>query len=68
MPQAIRFSLTATDVLTLLSSLCFFIGSVLFLPRFAQWAEQGVWLFMLGSLLMFVGCLVASFSRHHRQE
>ncbi|QJR81282.1 YrhK family protein [Alteromonas pelagimontana] len=47
--------------INILASLAFFFGSALFLPRFAQYATVGVWLFMTGSLLMFVvsvcGCI-----------
>jgi hypothetical protein len=43
------FSLLGT-----LSSLAFFFGSMLFLPTFANYATIGVWLFMLGSALMFI--------------
>ncbi|MGQ8365020.1 YrhK family protein [Glaciecola sp. 1036] len=37
-----------------MASLSFFFGSTLFLPTFADYATIGVWLFMLGSALMFV--------------
>lgn len=40
-----------------LACLCFFIGSSLFLPQFAEHATTGVWLFMCGSLLMLVDTL-----------
>ncbi|WP_345424348.1 YrhK family protein [Halioxenophilus aromaticivorans] len=59
MPNNTVFSPSLTDVLYIVSSLCFFFGSVCFLPRFAAVAEVGVWLFMLGSLLMLVGATLA---------
>ena len=43
------FSLLGT-----LSSLAFFFGSMMFLPTFTNYATIGVWLFMLGSALMFI--------------
>ena len=42
-----------------LACVCFFIGSSLFLPEFAEHATIGVWLFMCGSLLMLVDTLKA---------
>lgn len=47
------------DFINIAASLAFFFGSLLFLPRFSHYATIGVWLFMLGSCLMFVGCIVA---------
>ena len=41
----------------LAGNLAFVIGSVLFLPRFEPWKVTGVWLFILGAALMFVGAL-----------
>ncbi len=41
----------------LLGNLAFVIGSVLFLPAFEPWKVTGVWLFITGSTLMFVGAL-----------
>ena len=38
-------------------NLLFFIGSIAFLPRFAPYMTMGVWLFILGSLLMLLGAL-----------
>lgn len=35
----------------------FFIGSIFFLPQFKSMLVVGVWLFILGSLLMFVGAV-----------
>ncbi|RUO63958.1 YrhK family protein [Pseudidiomarina planktonica] len=43
-----------SKLLSLFSSLCFFFGSMLFLPNFANYATLRVWLFMLGSALMFI--------------
>ena len=40
--------------LGIISSIAFFFGSMLFLPSFADYATIGVWLFMLGSALMFI--------------
>ena len=37
---------------TLLSSLSFLGGSILFLPAFADHSEAGVWCFIAGSLFM----------------
>ncbi|WP_338293448.1 YrhK family protein [Planctobacterium marinum] len=36
-----------------LASACFFTGSTLFLPWFGDFAIVGIWLFMLGSAMMF---------------
>lgn len=33
----------------------FFIGSILFLPQFEAYKTIGVWLFIIGALLMWVG-------------
>lgn len=41
--------------LGLTGNLMFFVGSVLFLPAFEPWKTLGVWLFVVGSLLMLVG-------------
>ena len=41
----------------LLGNLLFVIGSVLFLPSFDAWQTAGVWLFIAGSFLMFIGAL-----------
>ncbi|RUR30621.1 YrhK family protein [Vreelandella nanhaiensis] len=41
------------NLLGILSSLCFFFGSFLFLPAFAAYATAGVWCFVAGSLIMF---------------
>lgn len=43
--------------LGLIGNFSFFIGSVLFLPSLERYKTTGVWLFILGSLLMFVGSL-----------
>lgn len=45
-----------TDVIGILASLSFFFGSTLFLPNFAAYATVGVWLFMIGSALLFIDC------------
>lgn len=42
------------NLLGLLSSLCFFFGSFLFLPAFSNYATVGVWCFVMGSLIMFI--------------
>ncbi|NDL71416.1 YrhK family protein [Vreelandella alkaliphila] len=42
------------NFLGLLSSLCFFFGSLLFLPNSAIYATVGVWCFVMGSLIMFI--------------
>ena len=39
----------------LLVNLTFFVGSILFLPRFEAHQTQGVWLFIAGSFLMLLG-------------
>ncbi|MFS1701752.1 YrhK family protein [Alteromonas sp. AMM-1] len=41
------------------ASLCFLFGSTLFLPQLANFATIGVYLFMLGSLLMLIDTLTA---------
>ncbi|AOL24828.1 YrhK-like protein [Erythrobacter litoralis] len=41
----------------LAGNLAFVVGSVLFLPRFEPWKVTGVWLFIIGAALMFVGAL-----------
>lgn len=45
-----------TDVIGILASLSFFFGSTLFLPSFAAYSTVGVWLFMVGSALLFIDC------------
>ncbi len=35
----------------------FFVGSIFFLPAFKSMQTVGVWLFILGSLLMLVGAI-----------
>lgn len=42
------------NLLGILSSLCFFFGSFLFLPAFSAYATTGVWCFVAGSLIMFI--------------
>ncbi|GFZ77545.1 hypothetical protein GCM10011403_20830 [Pseudohongiella nitratireducens] len=49
-----RFERLRKNGLGVVSSLAFFFGSMLFLPHFADYATAGVWLFMAGSVLMFV--------------
>lgn len=39
----------------LFGNLTFVVGSVFFLPAFEAWQTLGVWLFIAGSSLMFVG-------------
>nr|WP_074398476.1 MULTISPECIES: YrhK family protein [unclassified Halomonas] len=46
------------NLLGILSSLCFFFGSFLFLPMFAVYATLGVWCFIAGSLIMFIIYLI----------
>lgn len=41
----------------LTGNFCFVVGSVLFLPQFESQRLLGVWLFIVGSALMFVGAL-----------
>lgn len=41
----------------IIASLCFLSGSTLFLPQVVNYATVGVYLFMLGSLLMLVDTL-----------
>lgn len=43
--------------LGLIGNLTFVLGSVLFLPSFEAWQVAGVWLFIVGASLMFVGAL-----------
>ncbi|WP_338244040.1 YrhK family protein [Aurantiacibacter hainanensis] len=53
----------------LLGNLLFVLGSILFLPQFEPWKVTGVWLFIAGSTLMFVGAfgdlLVKWYDRDH---
>lgn len=53
----------------LLGNLFFVLGSILFLPQFEPWKVVGVWLFIVGSFLMFVGAfgdlLVKWYDRDH---
>ena len=46
----------------------FFIGSILFLPSFHGWLTVGVWLFILGSLLMMFGAVGDIFVRIYEAE
>lgn len=39
----------------LIGNFTFLVGSVFFLPSFEAWQTFGVWLFIVGSGLMFVG-------------
>ena len=41
--------------LGVLGDTTFFIGSILFLPRFEQIQTIAVWLFIIGSFLMLIG-------------
>lgn len=41
----------------LLGSAAFFIGSILFLPRFVEYKTVGVWLFIFGSFFMLLGAI-----------
>jgi len=41
--------------LGLIGNFAFIIGSVFFLPRFEAYMTLGVWLFIIGSTLMFLG-------------
>ncbi len=43
---------------TIVSSLCFLAGSILFLPPFAAHSVLGVWGFIAGSALMLVTSLL----------
>lgn len=43
--------------LGLFGNLCFFVGSVLFLPSLEQWKIWGVWLFIVGAGFMLLGAL-----------
>lgn len=43
----------------LLGNVQFFVGSVLFLERFSQYRQVGVWLFVIGSFMMLIGSLGA---------
>jgi len=38
-------------------NIAFFVGSVLFLPRFEEYLVTGVWLFILGSGFMLIGAV-----------
>ena len=52
--QTTIFNRLKTNLLSIVASLAFFFGSMLFLPTFAEFATIGVWLFMTGSALMFI--------------
>ncbi|MCB8836506.1 YrhK family protein [Aurantimonas sp. VKM B-3413] len=43
--------------LGLIGNFCFVVGSVLFFKTFDAWYTTGVWLFVIGSIGMFVGSL-----------
>jgi hypothetical protein len=43
--------------LGLLGNISFFVGSILFLPRFEPVQTIGVWLFIVGAFFMAVGSL-----------
>lgn len=57
--------------LGLLGNIAFFVGSVLFLPRYEAWQTTGVWLFIWGSGFMLIGALgqllVKIFEREDRR-
>jgi YrhK-like protein len=46
----------------------FFIGSIFFLPSFHGWLTMGVWLFVLGSLLMMFGAVGDIFVKVYEAE
>lgn len=41
--------------LGLFGNTTFFVGSILFLPRFEQYQTTGVWLFIVGAFFMLIG-------------
>jgi len=41
--------------LGLSGNLAFFVGSILFLPRYEAYKTLGVWLFIVGSFFMLIG-------------
>lgn len=43
--------------LGLFGNICFFVGSILFLPALEEWKTLGVWLFIIGAFFMLVGAL-----------
>lgn len=55
--QTTIFTRFKKNILSIVTSLAFFIGSMLFLPNFSEHATIGVWLFMTGSALMFIDTL-----------
>ena len=48
-----------------IGNLTFFVGSIFFLPSFKHEETIGVWLFILGSLLMLVGALGDFFVKYY---
>ena len=46
----------------------FFIGSIFFLPQFKSMLVVGVWLFILGSLLMMLGAIGEFFVKIYEGE
>lgn len=52
----------------LAGNFAFVVGSVLFLPRFEPWKVTGVWLFIIGAALMFVGALGQFLVNRHEQK
>lgn len=43
--------------LGLFGNIAFFIGSILFLPRFEPFKTAGVWLFIVGAFFMMIGAI-----------
>lgn len=46
----------------------FFVGSIFFLPSWNSLLTVGVWMFILGSLLMFVGALGDFFVKYYEMK
>jgi len=48
--------------LGLVGNLLFFVGSILFFPRFEAWQTAGVWMFVIGSAGMLIGSIGKAFT------
>ena len=59
MTQPLTDSATWKDLTNVVSGLCFCGGSAFFLPQFSAYAEQGVWLFLSGSVLWTITSALA---------
>ena len=54
MVKSFLCSAESRTILSILASICFLLGSILFLPKFSAFAVVGVWCFIVGSALFLI--------------